>query len=223
MATTKASTSSLKAEVRRIPDSVIARLDPIVKKVFSDGDFHRVDMRTIARAAGMSFATIYRHFADKERLLFWFIAHWLTELEASAIAALNTEGSALERIERFIVAHFAFYESNPEVGRIIFMTVPLERWMRESTYAYREPTRRLRIVIEEGQKAGEIRSDVHSERISDLFTGMFNRTFLMWEYRGRTYSLTEQYDALLPLIESGVKGKVTAERARRKTSSAREP
>lgn len=40
------------AEALTIPASVISRLDPVVLQVFSRGDFHRVDMRTIAKQAG---------------------------------------------------------------------------------------------------------------------------------------------------------------------------
>ena len=196
--------SNIVMESNGIPQSVIGRLDPVVKRVFAEGDFHRVEMRSIARDAGMSFATIYRYFTDKEKLLFWFIAYWLKEVQLSAIEALDSEGSALERIRRYLIAHFIFYEKNPQIGRIIFMTVPLERWMRDDTYAYKEPMRRLRSVIQAGQRSGEIRSDVNSETIIDLFSGIFNRTFLMWEYRGRTYSLVEQYDTVRPLIESGL-------------------
>jgi len=201
-----------------IPPSVVMRLEPIVKKVFSEGDFHRVDMRSIAREAGMSFATIYRYYTDKEKLLFWFIAYWLDELQNSAIAALDSGGSVMDRIRGFMVEHFKFYERNPDVGRIIFMTVPLDRWMQDTTFAYRDPTKLLRKAVEEGQKTGEIRSDVSSLMICDLFTGVFNRTFLMWQYRGKKYSLTDQYDALLPLIESGVQGPV---RVPRKATSPR--
>ena len=195
---------------KSIPVTVVARLEPIVKRVFSEGDFHRVDMRPIAREAGMSFGTIYRYFTDKEKMLFWFIARWLDELQAIAIAALDSEGSVMERIRSFMLAHFTFYEKNPEVGRIIFMTVPLDRWMQDTTFAYRDATKRLRRTIEEGQKTGEIRSDINSLIIADMFTGTFNRTFLMWQYRGKSYSLAEQYDALLPLIEAGVRCPMTA-------------
>lgn len=203
---------------KSIPVTVVARLEPIVKRVFSEGDFHRVDMRSIAREAEMSFGTIYRYFTDKEKLLFWFIAHWLDELQMASIAALDSEGTVMERIRRFILAHFTFYETNPEVGRIIFMTVPLDRWMQDTTFAYRDATKRLRGTIEEGQKTGEIRSDVNSLIIADLFTGMFNRTFLMWQYRGKSHSLAEQYESLLPLIETGVRGPLSATGGKARTS-----
>ena len=189
---------------KAIPDDVVARLEPVVKRVFSEGDFHRVDMRSIARDAGMSFTTIYRHFSDKERLLFWFIAYWLTELQQLALEALDSKGTAIERIRRYLLAHFSFYERNPEVGRIIFVTVPLERWMRDDTYRCREPTRRLHQVVEEGQQTDELRSDVKAEVIVDLTAAIFNRAFIVWEFKKRVYSLTGQNDVIRPLIESAL-------------------
>lgn len=189
-----------------IPESVIRRLDPIVLEVFARGDFHRVDMRSIARQAGMSFTTIYRHFSDKESLLFWFIAYWLRDLQAIAVAALDGApgDSCLELMRRYLVTHLRYYEARPDVGRIIFMTVPLERWMQHSMFSYEEPTRKLLAVIRAGQQAGEIRGDVSAVAIADLLSGVFNRAFLMWEYRGRSYSMVDQAEAVISLIAGGV-------------------
>ena len=206
----------VKTDAVEIPESVVKRLDPVVLEVFSKEDFHRVDMRTIARRAGMSFTTIYRHFSDKESLLFWFIAHWLKDLQAVAIQSLagDKETSSLVLMRNYLVAHFRFYEAQPDVGRIIFMGVPLVRWMQDSTYSYREPIRRLIAVIKAGQKAGEIRDDVTPLAIVDLLSGTFNRTFLMWEYRGRTDSLVAQADEVFSLITGGIQNSGASTRGR---------
>jgi AcrR family transcriptional regulator len=187
-----------------VPASVVQRLDPVVLAVFSRGDFHRVDMRTIARQAGMSFSTIYRHFKDKESLLFWFIAHWLQVLERDAVAALDARGGTLMKLKNYLVAHFSFYEQHPDVGRIIFMTVPLERWMRDPTYQYKLPARRLLEVITDGQKTGSIRPDVAPSMVMDLMFGLFNRTFLMWEHRGRVDSLVAKAEACIDMVFEGI-------------------
>ncbi len=189
-----------------IPESVVLRLDPVVLKVFSQGDFHRVDMRTIAKEAGMSFTTIYRYFKDKETLLFWFISYWLKELEEQALAALAPDqGTAFERLKKCLVAHFHYYQTHPEVGRIVFMTVPLERWMRDSTYQYSATMRRLLKVTVEGQQAGELRSDVPPTMVLDMIAGLFNRMFLMWEYRGRVDSLAANAEAYFDMLANGVR------------------
>lgn len=188
-----------------IPESVVTRLGPVVLQVFSRGDFHRVDMRTIARQAGMSFTTIYRYFKDKETLLFWFIDHWLKALVQAAIDTIDAhEGDTFAQLKSYLTVHFAFYENNPDVGRIIFMTVPLERWMRDPTYKYKVPAQRIFAVIVNGQKLGLIRRDISAQLVMDLIFGLFNRTFLMWEYHGRTDSLVAQSDACFALIAGGI-------------------
>lgn len=205
-----------------IPESVIRRLDPVVLEVFSRGDFHRVDMRSIARQAGMSFTTIYRHFSDKETLLFWFISYWLRDLQAIAVAALEGGGSCLELMRRYLITHLRFYEERPDVGRIVFMTVPLERWMQHSMFSYQEPTRKLLEVIKAGQKAKEIRGDVSAIAVADLLSGVFNRAFLMWEYRGRSYPLVEQAEEVISLITSGLAGPTSPRsRSRRRPASGK--
>lgn len=201
-----------------IPASVVARLGPVVLRTFSEEDFHRVDMRSIAREAGMSFATIYRYFRDKEALLFWFISHWVEDLYAGALATLNTGESALARLQNYLLAHLEFYERNPEVGRIIFVTVPLARWMRDETYGAREPVRRIFEVIAEGQAAGQIRADLSKVLVFDAWSGVFNRAFLMWEYRQRSYSLTGEWRALSSILADGIAGRPTRARPSRSRS-----
>jgi AcrR family transcriptional regulator len=193
-----------------IPGDIVNRLSPVVLRTFSVQDFHRVDMRSIARDAGMSFATIYRHFKDKEALLFWFISHWLQELYPVAIAALETDKSPLTKLQDYLRVHLSYYESNPEVGRVIFMTVPLERWMRDDTYRADEPVKRLLAVIAQGQEDGEIRDDVSRVVIFDAWSGIFTRAFLMWEYRGRAYSLTGQWSSLCRILVGGIMTPVDA-------------
>ena len=162
-------------------------------------------MRTIAKQAGMSFTTIYRYFGDKEALLFWFIAHWLKDLTQAVVTAIDAnEGDTLAQLKSSLTSHFAYYEKKPDVGRIIFMTVPLECWMRDPTYKYRVPMQRILAVISQGQKQGLIRRDTSVALVMDLIFGLFNRTFLMWEYRGRVDSLVAKSDACFDLIVGGV-------------------
>ncbi len=188
-----------------IPVEVAERLDPVVLKMFSSTDFHCVDMRSIAREAAMSFATIYRYFQNKESLLFWFIARWIQPLNEAAKAVLYTDKSLKERLRDRLATHFEFYEANPEVGRIIFLTVPLERWMQDETFAYREPSKALLAAITAGQVSGELRRDVPGIALLDAFNAMFNRTFLMWEYRQRRYSLISQLDTVFSILWAGIR------------------
>ncbi|GAA5233088.1 TetR/AcrR family transcriptional regulator [Verticiella sediminum] len=188
-----------------IPEHMAARLDPVVLAMFASTDFHGVDMRSIAREAAMSFATIYRYFQNKEKLLFWFIARWLQPLNEAAQRAIETSKPLRERLLDRLEVHLRFYEANPQVGRIIFLTVPLQRWMQDETFAYGEPVKSLLAAISAGQESGELRKDVPAVTIFDAYMAMFNRTFLMWEYRGRKTSLLSQRDHIFHILWDGIK------------------
>lgn len=173
-------------------------------EIYAAGDFHRADMRTIAREAGMSFRTIYRYFGDKEALLFWFIQHWLEGLYPAALEPLEGDGDLRTKLLRVLTLHLEFYERNPSVGRIIFMTVPLERWMRDPSFAQRNLMRRTLHAISQAQQQGELRCDIDARTILDAFNAVFNRAFLMWEYRRRSYSLPGQAAPLFSIVWNGV-------------------
>jgi AcrR family transcriptional regulator len=196
--------SAVASLTESIPLHVRDRLSPVVKDLYAAGDFHRVDMRTIAREAGMSFRTIYRYFGDKETLLFWFIKFWLEELYAPVMKGLDSNASLRPKLLSMLTLHFEFYEKNPNVGRIIFMTVPLDRWMRDPSFAQSALMKRVLKLIREGQLQGELRADIDSLVIFDVVNAVFNRAFLMWEYRHRSYSLVEQAAPLLSIVWNGI-------------------
>jgi AcrR family transcriptional regulator len=187
-----------------IPQHVRDRLSPVVKELYAAGDFHRVDMRTVAREAGMSFRTIYRYFGDKETLLFWFIQFWLEELYAPVMKVLDSSASLRPKLLSMLTLHFEFYEKNPNVGRIIFMTVPLDRWMRDPSFAQSALMKRVLKLVRDAQQQGELRADIDSLVIFDVLNAVFNRAFLMWEYRHRSYSLVEQAAPLTSIVWHGI-------------------
>jgi AcrR family transcriptional regulator len=187
-----------------MPEALLQKLSPVVMDIYAAGDFHRADMRTIARESGTSFRTIYKYFRDKEQLLFWFISHWLKGLYPQALLPLNDPGPVRPKLLQVLRRHFEFYERQPQVGRIIFMTVPLAQWMKEPSYSQLEYMTLLLNAMRAAQASGELRKDLPTVAILDAFNAMFNRTFLMWEYRGRSYGLAEQAEIVLKLLWDGI-------------------
>ena len=181
-----------------------ARLRPVVLDAFSEADFHRVDMRSIADQAGMSLQTIYRYFGDKEKLLFAFIDDWLVDLRDEVAKALQGLESPREKLRKALWCHLDYYQRNPKVGRALFMTVPMHTWMSTETFARREFVGMLMGVIREGQKDGAITEEIPIRVILDLLIGALVRAFVMWQYRGGEYALVDQLDPLFRLLWSGM-------------------
>lgn len=189
-----------------IPAALLEKLSPVVMEIYAMGDFHRADMRTVARESSTSFRTIYRYFGDKQTLLFRFINLWLKDLYPFAFASLESDAPLKYRIHEVLVRHLDFYERNPNVGRIVFMTVPLSCWMQDTSYAQTEMMSKLLKAIEQGQLTGALRADIPAVAIFDALNAMFHRTFLMWEYRGRKYSLVGQADVVFKILWGGIEG-----------------
>jgi AcrR family transcriptional regulator len=191
-----------------IPAAMLEKLSPVVMQTYALGDFHRADMRTIARESSTSFRSIYRYFGDKQTLLFRFINYWFEGLYPFAFEPLDGDEPIAERLRQVLMRHCEFYERNPQVGRIVFITVPLSCWMQDESYAQPAMMDKLLRAIKQGQTQGGLRSDVPAVAILDAFNGIFNRAFLMWEYRGRKDSLSSQADLMFKVLWGGIEGKV---------------
>lgn len=183
-----------------------ARLREAVLKAFSEEDFHNVDMRSIAADCGMSFSTIYKYFGDKEHLLFEFISEWLGDLRQRLADGVLGLESPREKMRRCLWIHLQYYEEHPGVGRAMFMSVPLQTWMRDPTYVQAEFFVPMRAMIKDAQAVGIIDPTLHPQQVIDFFIGSIQRAVIMWEYRKRRYQLTSQFEPLFKVLWNGIRG-----------------
>ncbi len=180
------------------------RLTTVVLDAFADTDFHKVDMRSLAEAAGMSFATIYKYYGDKEGLLFAFIDGWLQELRSEVATAMATCTGHRDKVRTALECYLRYYEANPKIGRVVFMTVPMQTWMKTDMFERRGPIGALEDVLRAAQAEGVISAAIPTALAVDSLVGAFVRVFVMWQHRGCSYSLTGQLPALFDLFWEGL-------------------
>jgi AcrR family transcriptional regulator len=181
-----------------------ARLEAAVLKVFSEEDFHRADMRSIAKTAGVSFETIYKYYGSKEKLLFAFVAEWLDKLTEEAIRNIEGVEDLKERIRILVWTQLDYYQRNPEMAKIVFLTVPNAAWVADGSF---EQTRFVNIVLDtmrEGQRKGLLNPNARASLLLDVMYGIVRRCFGMWVYRGETESFTAQADSIFEVIWGGI-------------------
>jgi AcrR family transcriptional regulator len=185
------------------------RLARAVLRTFSEEDFHVADMRSIAQEAGVSFATIYKYFGDKEGLLFEFVGQWLGELADKVSENLQGMEAPREKLRKVLFAHLDYYERNPAVGQIVFLTVPGKTWMKNTSFEQRTLTTLLLTVVREAQKLRIIDAAIPAHLVLDLLFSMIHRAFTMWIYRGQRNSLAGQMDQLFPIFWRALGGSDT--------------
>lgn len=193
-----------KPETAQIRPELRAKLRAAVLKAFSEQDFHNVDMRSIAAECEMSFATIYKYFGDKERLLFAFASEWLGDLRLRLEEGMAGLESPREKLRKCLWIHLRYFEENPDIGRVLFMAIPLQRWMRDVTFVQSEFFRPMLQLVKQAQADGIIDDGVQAFQVIDFFVGAMQRSIIMWEYRKRSYGLTEQFDRLFKMFWCGI-------------------
>jgi len=186
-------TVALRPEVR-------ARLEKAVMAIFSEADFHRANLRDVAQRAGVSFTTIYKHYGSKERLLFSVVDVWLGKLTERIVDHLQGIEDLKEKMRKVLWLQLDYYERHQELGKILFMTLPMQTWMADGTFRQKRMINLYLEVLKNGQAEGILNPNVRAGILLDFMLGIVQRTFVMWVSRGRQGRLSAQTQVLFDMI-----------------------
>ena len=184
---------SLRPEVSR-------RLEEAVKEIFSHSDFHKANIRDVARAAGVSFTTIYKHFGSKEQLVFTYVDVWLGQLTDRISDHLEGIEDLKEKLRKVLWLQLDYYERHPYLGRMLFMTLPMATWMADQTFEQKKMIQLYMGVLKNGQAQGILNPHVRTGILLDMMLGLVQRSFFMWVNRGGRESLAAQSNVLFDMV-----------------------
>lgn len=189
----KRSPKELRPEVRR-------RLEAAALEVFSATDFHRASIREVARKAGVSFASIYKYYGSKEGLIFSSLDSAFQGLSDRLIDHLQGISDLKERLRKAVWVELDFYERHPDVGQILFLTVPFKKWMEDPTFKQEKFINVYLEVLRRGQRNGRLKPNVRPGVFLDFIHGLVQWRFSMWIYRGQKEKLTENFDEIFEML-----------------------
>lgn len=186
---------------RKVLDpEVKLKLEKAVKELFSEKDFHQVNMRCIAQKTGIGLNTIYLHYESKEKLLFSFVDEWIQTLDNKLIEHLQGLEDIKEKIRKTIWVILDYYEKNPDIGTIVIMTVPFKTWAADNTFKQKDMSVRVINLFREGQDKGILNPDISPEIMFDVLYGIMHRAVYIWLYLNRKEKLTSNAGAYFDMI-----------------------
>ncbi len=184
---------SLKPEIQE-------RLGAAVMEIFSHSDFHQANIRDVAKKAGVSFSTIYQYYGSKERLLFSFVDIWLGELTDRMVDHLKGIQDLKEKMRKVLWVQLDYYERNPGLGRILFMTLPMKTWMADQTFQQKKMVNLYLDVLRRGQQEGILNPKVRAGVLLDFMLGLVQRSFFMWISRGCQQPFSSQANVMFEMV-----------------------
>lgn len=183
-----------KIPLSQIPDKTRDRLFPVVLALFSENDFHRVKMRTIAQQSGVSVSNIYKYFSSKEDLLFRLLEERICDIFDLIRTHVKGIKSGKEIFRKILWISMDYYDHNPEFAITAFITVPTRTWMGQDTF----PIRKLKIffeeLIEELKSREEIDPSIDARLSQDIYYMVCYRVIYTWYYFGRRWKLVDAID-----------------------------
>lgn len=184
----------------------IDSLTDVALRVFAERGFDGASMDDVARAAGITKASIYHHVSGKEELLERGLSRALDALEAILTESAARDGRALARL-RHIVRRVAETTLRllPELT-VLVRVRGASRGERDALERRRRFDRTVTALISEAQREGDIRPEVDARLTTRLVFGMSNAV-VEWYGHGSSFSRERVVNALLALVFDGIAAK----------------
>jgi AcrR family transcriptional regulator len=150
--------------------------------VFARQGFHATRVSDIADEAGVAYGLVYHYFNSKDQVLNeLFLERW-SLLLAAIEEAEGTDGS--HRAKLGVVAGFIFdsYRHDPELMKVIIVEVTraANSFGRTHLEEIRRAYEGIAKIVEDGQAAGEFRSDVAPRFVAQAFYGAVEQLLTEW-------------------------------------------
>jgi TetR/AcrR family fatty acid metabolism transcriptional regulator len=156
-------------------------LDAAVR-VFAQEGFYNAKVSQIAQEAGVADGTIYLYFKSKDDLLISLFEDRMERINANLRDALGQGKSAREKLRNVVRLHLELISQNRHMAEVICVELrQSSKFIRE--YANPKFAEFLRIIagaVAEGQKSGELRSDVEPWLVARALFGALDEISLAW-------------------------------------------
>lgn len=150
--------------------------------------------REIAKREGVSEATLFRHYKNKNNLLL-AVLDYFTKFDEDIFETTKLKNlKPMEAIRFLISSTVEYYENYPAITAItqlmdILQYEPdLSDKVRSIIF---KKFQSLKYLIDEAKMTGDIRSDIDSEDISDIIAGTLKEICLKWRI-SKDFSLKER-------------------------------
>ena len=183
-----------------IPQKLKQRLYPAVLELFSDYDFHRVNIREISKRTRVSSGTIYKYFRSKENLIFSILDEQIAQISVLISYHINGMADIKEISRKVFWVTMDFYDHNPGVAVTAFITVPMRTWMQDDSYKKQYDLSILKQHLDLARNKGEIDPDISNRQVLDAYYMVCYRYIHNWYYAGMNYRLTEKLDEYFKLF-----------------------
>jgi AcrR family transcriptional regulator len=159
-------------------------------EVLEQGGVAALELREVARRAGVSHAAPYRHFADKQTFMAALIEVGFHRLAKQIEEAIQRAPSKPEaRLQALASAYVSFAQANPWLMREMFSGLTIKKESHLGVHdATKAVSKLFTTLVEEGQAQGLVRSGNSGELASVIWSLLHGMAVLILENQTQPYT-----------------------------------
>ena len=175
-------------------------------QVFARSGYFNAKVSDVARAAGVADGTVYLYFKGKDDLLSSIFTTAMTAFIARARAELLPLADPRARLRRFAQLHFEALERDRDMAIVFQIELRQSTKFMEqfSTTFLAEYFQIIREAVEEGQRRGLFRPQLHPKVVAKILFGALDEMATNWVLSHNHYSLAGMAEPVLDLFFHGV-------------------
>ena len=179
---------------------VRAQLLDTALRLFSEHGYIGVRVEDIAKEAGVSRATFYKHFAEREEILAELFGRLVQDVPLPTPP--GPDAQALPRVRELLTAAATRMVSDEQLARFVY-TLPIRHAALLGEGARPPVMEQVERLIERGGAAGAVRADVPPALITAQIARTFEAAMRDWAEH-RAESVTDHLSLLLDLTFHGL-------------------
>ena len=189
-------TSTRKAKQAMLRTFMETTIAQVAKAVFAERGYQQATLEEIAQQAGMSKATIYLYYKNKDDLFLQVVEKLVETAIAETTQAAEAPGAPLDKLARLVCGKMAFYEHEREFFRIYLNekhgleVAPKDPHKRLLRHMYLQGVDMLARVLQEGMDAGVLRP-METRRLAFFLQEMMS-TVLGQRIQGKAKTSVEE-------------------------------
>jgi GntR family transcriptional regulator of vanillate catabolism len=170
----------------QLPKSTLGRFTRGAAELFARNGYESTSTRSLATLVGMEKATLYYHIEGKEDLLYLICKSSIEQLTDDVNAAITGIDDPEEQLQVWIQAHIVslLRDQTQHATALAEARSASPERLTEIIRMRKAYQTRIRSLIEAGQRAGHIRSDIAAKYLGLMLEGLLDRTVIWYRRRG---------------------------------------
>jgi len=164
-------------------------------QLIAENGIQGLTIKNIAKKIGFTESAIYRHYENKIQILIAILDFFKENTERFFSKEVQATDSSITKIERLFLNHFKTFTATPSLVAVIFseeifrneaiLVEKMEGIIKMNSFV-------ITNIIGEGQKNGEIRTDIQAAHLAVIVIGSLRLFVKQWQLTNQSFSLVDK-------------------------------